>query len=150
MVGCSPIDTPVAPSPNGDRAPAPGRSFRLVAYNFLSGGSPRRTGHWSRVLARLAADVVLAQECRSPEEAPGERFRPSPTDTLVWAPVVARRWGSAVLVRALPATPLEIPEFAGWVAGAELVGPGWWGDRPLRLFSIHCPVGSFPIIKLGR
>jgi hypothetical protein len=85
--------------------------------------------------------LVLAQECRLPQDSPGERFRPR-SGTLLWAPVAARRWGGAVLVRALPAMPLEIPKFAGWVAGAELAGPSWSGDRPLRLFSIHCPVGD--------
>ena len=86
--------------------------------------------------------MVLAQECRSPEEAPGERFRPSPADTLVWAPVVARRWGSAVLLRRFQARPLGVPGYAGWVAGAEIAGPGWPWPRPLRVFSIHCPVGT--------
>ena len=80
--------------------------------------------------------MVLAQECRSPEEAPGERFRPSSADTLVWAPVVARRWGSAVLLRRFQARPLGVPGYAGWVAGAEIAGPGWPWPRPLRVFSI--------------
>jgi endonuclease/exonuclease/phosphatase (EEP) superfamily protein YafD len=118
------------------------RSLRVVAYNFLSGGSQARAHHWSRLRTELAPDIVLAQECRLPQDSPGERFRPRVEDTLLWAPVAARRWGSAVLVRALPATPLEIPGFAGWVAGAEVAGPGWSGDRPLRVFSIHCPVGD--------
>jgi exonuclease III len=117
-------------------------SLRVVAYNFLSGGSPTRAGHWSRIRSRLAADVVLAQECRLPHESPRERFRPGPRDTLLWAPVAARRWGSAVLLLGLRATPLEIPEFAGWVVGAELTSPSWSAGRPLRLFSIHCPVGE--------
>ena len=118
------------------------RSLRLVAYNFLSGGSPRRAGHWSRLLAQLAADIVLAQECRSPQEAPGERFRPRSADTLLWTPVAARPWGSGILLRGLRATPLRIPGYAGWVVGAEVTSPGWSRGRPLRLFSIHCPAGE--------
>ena len=94
----------------------------MVAYNFLSGGSPARTGHWSRIRTRLAPDIVLAQECRAPQESPGERFRAGATDTLLWAPAAPRRWGSAVLLRGQPATSLTIPEFAGWVVGAELSG----------------------------
>jgi exonuclease III len=117
-------------------------SFRLVAYNFLSGGSPRRTGHWSRLLTGLAADVVLAQECRLPQDAPGERFRPGPADTLLWVHVAGRRWGSAVLLRGRRATPLSIPGFTGWVVGAEMAAPGGSSARPLRLFSIHCPAGE--------
>jgi exonuclease III len=113
-----------------------------VAYNFLSGGSPTRAGHWSRVHTHLAPDIVLAQECRLPQEFPGERFRPGPVDTLLWAPVTARRWGSAVLLRSLRATPLKIPGFAGWVVGAEVASPSGSSGRPLRIFSIHCPVGE--------
>lgn len=121
------------------RGPTP---LRIVAYNFLSGGSTTRTGHWSRICTRLSPDIVLAQECRLPQDSTGERFRPAREDTLLWAPVPARRWGSAVLLRALRATALRIPGFAGWVTGAELAGPSWSGGRPLRLFSIHCPVGE--------
>ena len=71
--------------------------LRVVAYNFLSGGSAARPGHWSRLHARLAPDVVLAQECRAPQDSPGERFRVGAADTLLWAPAATRRWGSAVL-----------------------------------------------------
>jgi exonuclease III len=115
--------------------------LRVVAYNFLSGGSSARAGHWSRLQARLAPDVVLAQECRAPQDSHGERFRVGPEDTLLWAPAAARRWGSAILLRGLAARPLTIPGFAGWVIGAEVAGRGA-GGRPLQLFSIHCPVGA--------
>jgi exonuclease III len=112
-----------------------------VAYNFLRGGSARRAGHWSRLRARLGADVVLAQECRPPQDAPGEAFRPGPDDTLVWTPAAARRWGSAVFLHGRRGAPLDVPGFAGWVVGTELEGPSWSRGRPLRLFSIHCPAG---------
>jgi exonuclease III len=117
-------------------------SLRVVAYNFLSGGSSVRTGHWSRIRTRLAPDIVFAQECRTPQDSPGERFRAGTTDTLLWAPAAPRHWGSAVLLRGRRATALTIPEFAGWVVGAELSGPSWSPGRSLRLFSIHCPVGT--------
>jgi exonuclease III len=117
-------------------------SLRVVAYNFLSGGSPARAGHWSRLQSALAADIVLAQECRHPEDAPGERFRPRDGDTLLWTAVTARRWGSAIFLRQRRATPLPIRGFAGWVVGAEVAGPNGPDARPLRVFSIHCPVGE--------
>jgi len=116
--------------------------LRVVAYNFLSGGSSTRAGHWSRIRAQLAPDIVLAQECRLPQDSPRERFRPGPVDTLLWAPVAARRWGSAVFLRALRATPLKMPDFAGWVVGAELASLRRSPGRPLRVFSIHCPGGE--------
>lgn len=117
-------------------------SFRVVAYNFLSGGSAVRSGHWARVRARLAPDVVLAQECRAPAHSPGARFRAGEADTLLWAAAAPRRWGSAVLVRGAPARRLTVRGFAGWVVGAEVQGHAWAAGRPLRLFSIHCPVGE--------
>jgi exonuclease III len=120
----------------------PGRPIRVVAYNFLSGGSALRAGHWSRICGQLAPDIVLAQECRRPQDSPGERFRPGALDTLLWVPAEARRWGSAILARAARATPLRVPGFAGWVVGAELSSPSWRLDRPLRVFSIHCPAGE--------
>jgi exonuclease III len=101
-----------------------------------------RAGHWSRICAQLAPDIVLAQECRLPHDAPGERFRPASVDALLWAPAATRRWGSAIFARAARATSLGVPGFAGWVVGAELSSPKWHLDRPLRVFSIHCPVGE--------
>jgi endonuclease/exonuclease/phosphatase family metal-dependent hydrolase len=115
-------------------------SLRLASYNFLSGGSRSRRGHWSRLLTGLSADIVLAQECRQPHDTAGERFRPAPADTLLWARAPARRWGSAILLRSRAAIPLRVPGFAGWVVGAE-IAPSVTA-RPLRLFSIHCPAGE--------
>jgi endonuclease/exonuclease/phosphatase family metal-dependent hydrolase len=121
--------------------------LRVVAYNFLSGGSAARVGHWSRLCTNLGADVVLAQECRHPQEAPGERFRPGPADTLFWAPASGRRWGSAVLLRGRAARLLRVPGFRGWVVGAEIEGPTGASAPTLRLFSIHCPVGERGYVK---
>jgi exonuclease III len=117
-------------------------TLRVVAYNFLTGGSRHRPGQWSRIHTRLSPDVVLAQECRPPQESPGERFRPGPPDTLLWAPAAGRRWGSAVFLRGRSAAPVTIPGFAGWVVGAEVEGPSWSAGRPLRVFSVHCPAGE--------
>jgi exonuclease III len=136
--------TPVAGPPTeaiDGRGPV-ARSIRVVAYNFLSGGSAIRCGHWSRLLARFSPDVVLAQECRAPHASPRERFRPGPTDTLLWAPATARRWGSAVLLRGARATPLTVRGFGGWVVGAEVERGAWATTRPLCVFSIHCPAGE--------
>jgi exonuclease III len=136
------IARPAGPADGSGRGPAASPPLRVVAYNFLSGGSPARSGHWSRLLRDLAADVVLAQECRPPGDSPGERFRPGPTDTFLWRPAPARRWGSAILLRGVAAAPLTLPGFAGWVVGAELDGSFWGSGRPLRLFGIHCPAGE--------
>ena len=131
----------------GTELTAPPRSLRVVAYNFLSGGSPARPGHWSRICAQLAPDIVLAQECRLPEDSPGERFRTGSVDAILWTPAATRRWGSAIFARGARATPLRVRGFAGWVVGAELSSPSWGLGRPLRVFSIHCPVGERGYIR---
>jgi len=117
-------------------------SIRVVAYNFLSGGSKTRSGHWSRVIRDLNADLVFAQECRPPQDCPGERFRPVADDGWVWASATSARWGSAVLTRSIRIEPIPFPCYAGWIVGGELSGvPGADGRRVLA-FSIHCPAGE--------
>jgi endonuclease/exonuclease/phosphatase family metal-dependent hydrolase len=90
---------------------------------------------------------VLAQECRPPQDAPGERFRPEDGDTLLWSAAPERRWGSAIFLRRLRARPLPIRGFGGWVVGAEVSGPDGPDSPPLRVFSIHCPVGERGYIR---
>jgi exonuclease III len=118
------------------------QSFRVVAYNFLAGGSRKRTGHWTRVAQSLGADVILAQECRPPEHFPDERFRPRPDDVMRWQRAGSSRWGSAVFVRSARLTPIALPGRDGWIVGGELQGAAWMNGRPVRIFSIHGPVGE--------
>src|SRR5215471_9173581 len=94
--------------------------LRLVAYNFLSGGSARRAGQWSRVLRTLEPDIVLGQECRPPAECAGERFCPGAEDSFVWRRAATRRWGTGVLVRGARLLPIAVPQFDGWVVGGEV------------------------------
>jgi exonuclease III len=116
--------------------------FRLVAYNFLSGGSANRSGQWSRVIRMLEPDIVLGQECRPPAECPGERFRPAADDCFVWRPAGnARRWGTGILVRAGRLSPIAVPQFDGWVVGGEIRSRRW-SSRPVRIFSVHGPAGE--------
>jgi exonuclease III len=123
------------------------QSFRVVAYNFLAGGSRKRAGHWSRVVRNLGADVVLAQECRPPAETPEERFRPGAADALLWERAGTARWGSAVLVRSGRVNAIAIGAHEGWIVGGELDGAAWTNGRPVRLFSIHGPVGEHGYIR---
>jgi exonuclease III len=116
--------------------------LRLVAYNFLSGGSAKRPGQWSRVLKKLEPDVVFGQECRPPGECLGESFRPTAEDSFVWRPAgKPRRWGTGVLVRAGRLAPIAVPHFAGWVVGGE-IRSSRWSARPVRIFSVHGPAGE--------
>jgi endonuclease/exonuclease/phosphatase family metal-dependent hydrolase len=131
--------------PSGE--PAPFLSLRVVAYNFLAGGGKKRTGHWSRLVRDLKADLLLAQECRRPEESAGERFRPGSDDALIWMRAGAPRWGSAVLARSARLSPIPIEGYEGWIVGGELESARWKGARPLRVFSLHCPAGERGYIK---
>ncbi len=120
--------------------------MRFVTWNFLAGGSRNRAGHWSRLVRRLDADIVFAQECRAPADSALEPYRPDAGDGLLWRAASPAGWGSALLVRAACLSPIELPLHDGWIVGGELP-PAAWSDRPLRLFSVHGPVGNHGYIR---
>src|SRR3954469_16147535 len=120
--------------------------MRIVAYNFLHGGSPKRCGHWSRIVRTFSPDLILAQECRPPLDSPNERFRHAQEDVLEWRPAGTRRWGSALFVRSAAITPIRIPDFDGWIVGGE-IRHDKWSHRPVRMFSIHGPAGEHGYIR---
>ena len=120
--------------------------MRIVAYNFLRAGSPKRCGHWSRLIRNLKADLVLAQECRPPEQSPAERFRCHPQDGFAWQPAGSRGWGSGLFARSASLATIPIPGYDGWVVGGEIRNPAW-SDRPLLVFSVHGPVGQRGYIR---
>ncbi len=107
--------------------------LRLVAYNFLSGGSAKRAGQWSRVLRTLEPDVVFGEECRPTgdqlslptlggDDAPSDD-RPPPRNRWAWllahvsaristsAPVAVgpMRWVEAALTQ--PSTARLLAEY---------------------------------------
>jgi exonuclease III len=120
--------------------------LRLVAYNFLVGGSAKRPGHWSRLLRTLSPDIVFGQECRPPEQTPGETFRPGPRDTFVWSSAGSSRWGSGLLLRGAELARIPVPQFDGWVVGGEIRSAAW-SPQPLRVFSVHTPVGEHGYVR---
>ena len=115
--------------------------MRIVSYNFLRAGSPKRCGHWSRLIRNLRPDLVLAQECRPPESSPGERFRYGQDDAFRWQSAGTRGWGSGLLARSASLVPIAIPDYDGWVVGGEIRNSAW-SERPLMVFSVHGPVGQ--------
>jgi hypothetical protein len=112
--------------------------LRFVTYNFLAGGSATRDA-W-KAMNRLRPDILLGQECRHP-----------PSDHQLrgglWAEAVLRRWGTGIFLARGEIRPLEVPGFAGWIAGGELPRASWITRRPLRVFSIHCPRGEGGYVK---
>ena len=120
--------------------------LRLVAYNFLGGGSAKRAGQWSRVVRALGADVVFGQECRPPDACPCERFRVGAGDALAWTAARPPRWGTGLLVRGARLRAISVPDFDGWVVGGEVTGDGWPARR-LLAFSVHGPAGERGYVK---
>lgn len=121
-------------------------ALRLVAYNFLRGGSAKRAGQWSRVVRTLAPDIAFGQECRPPADCPGERFRVGECDSFHWRSAGTARWGSGLLLRGERFTPIAVPQFDGWVVGGEIESARW-SARPLRVFSVHGPAGERGYIR---
>jgi hypothetical protein len=116
--------------------------MRIVTFNFLAGGSSRRNGHWQAVRGRLAPDVLLAQECRPPSDGGG---------TGLWARASTRGWGTGVFLAQGSIRPIPVRGFAGWAVGGEVELAAWSSSRPLRVFSVHCPVGEHGYMRsLGR
>jgi endonuclease/exonuclease/phosphatase family protein len=99
--------------------------LRIVAYNFLSGGSARRAAHWE-MLRELRPDVVLAQESRPPAKAHA---------TALWTEA-CRGWGTGLFAPRLRIEPMHIPGFRGWISGGQLEG------TKTRIFSVHAPAGK--------
>ena len=101
----------------------------LAAYNFLSGGSASRSGHWTRLLRRSPRpSLIFTQESRPPES------KLPAGDTLYWRSVPGYRWGSGILVRGIPSLETAVLGFEGWVIGAEFDLA-----KTVRAYSVHCP-----------
>lgn len=121
--------------------------MRIVTYNFLRAGSLKRCGHWSRVIQHLKPDLVLAQECRPPQNSPGERFRQDVQDAFAWQSAGrSRGWGSGLFARSASLVPIEIPDYDGWVVGGEIRNTAW-SEHPLLVFSVHGPAGERGYIR---
>jgi endonuclease/exonuclease/phosphatase family metal-dependent hydrolase len=113
-------------------------SMRLATYNFLSGGSARRNTHWQLIRSELGPDILLAQECRP--------LAPLRSERILWAQASARGWGTAVYARGADIEAIDVPQFTGWVVGADVAlrGP----KRHVRVFSVHCPSGPGGYVRV--
>ena len=76
------------------------------------------------------ADLVLLQEAAGFAGV---------SSHVVWQPVRARRWGSAIRVARGQLEPIAVRGFAGWVAGARWLAPH---GEALGVFSVHAPHGE--------
>lgn len=112
---------------NGGATPA-AAPWRVATLNMLMGGGKRVTP--DDVWRDTRAELVLLQEAAGFAGA---------SEHVVWQPVQARRWGSAIRVACGPLEPIAVRGFTGWVAGARWLAPH---GQALGVFSVHAPQGE--------
>ena len=113
----------------------------LATYNLRHGGRAGQRLHWQRLLDAFDPDVLLLQETLDPALYLSADTLARHAQRIVWQPLPARRWGSAILVKDGIVRPLTVPGFEGCVVGAEISDTAWCRatGRPLRLYSLHVP-----------
>jgi len=112
----------------------PPLTLRLATFNFLGGGSARRSAHWSMLREQVRPDLLLTQESRPPPADAGS------SATALWTEA-SRGWGTGLYAPKLVVKPVAVEGFAGWVTGGRLASARL-SRRPLWVFSIHCPFGK--------
>ena len=113
--------------------------MRLATYNILKGGSQRV--HWVKMIEDHSVDLLLVQESFIHDEHLPALLYPKLRSQSAWAMAEQNGWGSAVFSRTGSVKPLAVPEFSGWVVGAEISGASWQAEfaDPLLAFSVHAP-----------
>src|SRR5262245_618463 len=119
-----------------------GRPFKVAAYNLLKGGSKRV--HWVRMVEDLGVDLLLAQESYPHHEHLPPLVYPDAGSRSAWEKAGQNGWGSAVFSRTGTVRRVAVPNFPGWVVGAEVSEATWQARTtdPLLAFSVHAPSGG--------
>jgi hypothetical protein len=118
--------------------------MKVATYNILKGGSRRI--HWVRMIENFRVDLLLVQESYPHgEHLPPLIYRDAGKRS-VWEMAGKNPWGSAVYSCTGSVRPVAIPNFSGWVVGAEIRGAAWQSrtSDPLLVFSIHAPSREKP------
>lgn len=116
--------------------------MKIVSYNLRLGG--HGLVHWNKVFKELDPDLLLVQETFDPREHLSGHHYLDRYALTHWKPVTVngknKNWGSGLFINT-PFTPLDLPDYAGWVSGAEVsmltLPDGTQG--PCRVFSVHTP-----------
>ena len=120
--------------------------MNIATYNILKGGSQRC--HWQRMVEDHDIDLLFVQESYPQEEHLPPLLFPQHRNRSVWANASANKWGSGIFSTSGNLIPIVIPNYHGWVTGAEIQRAEWLtvGNSVLT-FSIHAPdgEGSYPI-----
>jgi endonuclease/exonuclease/phosphatase family metal-dependent hydrolase len=113
--------------------------MKIATYNLLKGGSQRV--HWIRMVKDSQVDLLLVQESYPHHDHLPPLLYPDAENQSVWEKVEQNRWGSAVFSWSGSVKAVAVPNFAGWVVGAEIRGASWQAGvaDPLLAFSVHAP-----------
>jgi exonuclease III len=86
-------------------------------------------------------DLLLVQESHRPEMHLPPLLHPQRQGKAIWEAVEGRQWGSGIYSASGTLTPVRVPDFDGWVVGAEVHDAEWLQDAatPLLVFSVHAP-----------
>lgn len=116
-----------------------GRPFKVAAYNLLKGGSKRV--HWIKMVEDLGVDLLLVQESYPHHEHLPPHAYPDAGSRSAWEKAGQNGWGSAVFSRTGTVRRVAVPDFPGWVVGAEISGATWQAGTAdsLLAFSVHAP-----------
>ena len=121
--------------------------MKIAAYNILKGGSLRV--HWVRMIEDYDVDLLLVQESYAHHEHLPPLQYPNAGKRSAWEIAENNTWGSAVFSRSGSVKLIAVPNFPGWVVGAEVSGASWQVGvaDPLLAFSIHTPSRGQPYWK---
>jgi len=113
--------------------------MKVATYNILKGGSQRV--HWVRLIEDFGVDLLLVQESYPHHEHLPPLMFPKVGKQSAWEMAEKNGWGSAVFSCTGSVKSVAVPNFPGWVVGAEISGASWQTGvaDPLLAFSVHAP-----------
>lgn len=113
--------------------------MKIATYNILKGSSQRV--HWVKMIEDHAVDLLLLQESYVHDEHLPPLLYPDARSRSAWEMAEQNGWGSAVFSKTGSVKPVAVPEYTGWVVGAEISGASWQAGiaNPLLAFSVHAP-----------
>ncbi len=86
-------------------------------------------------------DLLLVQESAQPDLHLPVLLYPNHQPKCSWKAVPKNGWGSGIYSRHGNIREIPVPEFNGWVVGAEISGVHWpdESEESLMVFSLHAP-----------
>jgi endonuclease/exonuclease/phosphatase family metal-dependent hydrolase len=121
--------------------------MKIATYNLRFGGSANQRTHWNQIFQTIDPDIFLVQETCDPRLYMPQEVWKDYKHQIHWKSTINKAWGNAIFSKSGDITPISIPEFEGYVVGAEIDGFEWTATlnaplnskRSLRIFSIHAP-----------